>query len=121
MCGFCKKKKKKNLRIESYNEKYLSGRHCGDRADGRVDMGRTNSQVSRRYDELITKQAAKTKEQAATAKKTNARAWHSEVAYVLGQHFTRDLYVNMKRTCMIAMRAGTRTLNATHTGYNARE
>ena len=31
-------------------------------------MGRTNSQVSRRYDELITKKAAKTKEQAATAK-----------------------------------------------------
>ena len=33
-------------------------------------MGRNNSQVSRRYDELIAKQAAKTKEQAiaATAK-----------------------------------------------------
>ena len=31
-------------------------------------MGRTNSQVSRRYDELIAKQAAKSKEQAATAK-----------------------------------------------------
>ena len=31
-------------------------------------MERTNSQVSCRYDELIAKQAAKTKEQAATAK-----------------------------------------------------
>ena len=51
----------KNLRIESYSEKCLSGRLCGDRADGRVDMGRTNSQVSRRYDELIAKKAAKTK------------------------------------------------------------
>ena len=58
----------KNLRIESYSEKYLSGHLCRDRADWRVDMGRTNSQVSRRYDELITKKAAKTKEQAATAK-----------------------------------------------------
>ena len=58
----------KNLRIESYSEKYLSGRHCGDRADWRVDMGRTNSQVSRRYDDRIAKQAVKTKEQAATAK-----------------------------------------------------
>ena len=58
----------KNLCIESYRKKYLSGRLCGDRADGQVDMGHTNSQVSRRYDELITKQAAKTKDQAATAK-----------------------------------------------------
>ena len=49
------------------NEKYLSRRLCEDRADGRVDMEHTNSQVSRRYDELITKEAAKTKEQAATA------------------------------------------------------
>ena len=57
-----------NLRIESHSEKYLSGRLCGDRADWRVDMGRTNSQVSCRYDELIAKQAAKMKEQAATAK-----------------------------------------------------
>ena len=63
MCGFAK-----NLRIESYSEKYLSRRLCGDRADGRVDMEHTNSYVSRRYDELIAKEAAKTKEQAATAK-----------------------------------------------------
>ena len=27
----------KNIRIESYGEKYLSRRLCGDRADGRVD------------------------------------------------------------------------------------
>ena len=33
----------KNRRIESYSEKYLSRRLCGDGADGRVDMGRTNS------------------------------------------------------------------------------
>ena len=60
----------KNVRIESYSEKYLSGRLCGDRVrvDRRVDMEHTNSQVSRKYDELITKQAAKRKEQAATAK-----------------------------------------------------
>ena len=32
-----------------------------------LDMGRTNSQVSHRYDELIAKQAAKTKEQVSTA------------------------------------------------------
>ena len=58
----------KNLRIESYSEKYLSRRFCGDRADRRVDMEHTKSQVSRRYDELIAKEAAKTKEQAVTAK-----------------------------------------------------
>ena len=58
----------KNLQIESYSEKFLSGRLCGNRADWRVDMGRTNSQVSRRYDKLIVKQAAKMKEQATTAK-----------------------------------------------------
>ena len=58
----------KNLWIESYSEKHLSGRLCGDRGDWRVDMGRTNSQVSRRYDELIAKQAAKMKEQATTTK-----------------------------------------------------
>ena len=58
----------KNLRIESYSEKYLSGRLCGDRADWRIDMGHINSQVSRTYDELIVKETAKTKEQAATAK-----------------------------------------------------
>ena len=58
----------KNLRIEGYNKKYLSGRLYGDRADWRADMGRTNSQVSRRYDDLIAKQAAKKKEQSATAK-----------------------------------------------------
>ena len=33
----------KNLRIESYSEKYLSRRLCGDRADGRVDIEHTNS------------------------------------------------------------------------------
>ena len=44
------------------------GRLCGDRVDWRVDMGCTNSQVLRRYDELVTNQAAKTKEQTATAK-----------------------------------------------------
>ena len=49
----------KNLWIKSYNEKYISGRLCGDRADWQVDMGRTNSQVSHRYDKLIAKQAAK--------------------------------------------------------------
>ena len=39
----------KNIQIESYSEKCLSGRLkvCGDRADWWVDMGRTNSQVSR--------------------------------------------------------------------------
>ena len=51
----------KNLRIESYSKKYLSRRLCGDRVDGRVDMEHTNSKVSRRYDELIAKKAAKTK------------------------------------------------------------
>ena len=58
----------KNLQIESYSEKYLSRRLCGDRADGRVDIEHTKSQVSCRYDELIAKEAAKTKEQAVTAK-----------------------------------------------------
>ena len=33
----------KNVQIESYNEKCLSGRLCGDGADRQVDMGRTNS------------------------------------------------------------------------------
>ena len=72
-------------------------------------MGRTNSQASRRYDELIAKQAAKTKEQAATAKELALELdRHSKVAFVLGQHFTRDLH--MKRYC----NARAQTLNATH-------
>ena len=58
----------KNLWIEGYSEKYLSRHLCGDRANGRVDMEHTKSQVSCRYDELIAKEAAKTKEQAVTAK-----------------------------------------------------
>ena len=53
----------KNARIESYSKKYLSGRLCGDRADQRVDMEHTL-----REDDLIAEEAAKTKEQAATAK-----------------------------------------------------
>ena len=44
-------------------------------------MGRTNSPVSRRYDELIAKQAAKTKEQATTAKELTLEL---DIAYVLG-------------------------------------
>ena len=85
---------------------------CCDRADWRVDMGHTNSQVSRRYDELIAKQAAKNKGTNRQSQRTNTRARHSKVAYVLGQHFTRHLHV--KRDC------NTRalTLNATHAGYN---
>ena len=39
-----------------------------ERTAWRIDMGRTNSQASLRYDELIAKQATKTKEQATTAK-----------------------------------------------------
>ena len=74
-------------------------------------MGRTNSQVSRRYDKLVTKQAAKTKEQAATAKELTLEL-DMKVAYVLGQHFTCDLHV--KHDC----NARARTLNATHAGYN---
>ena len=53
-------------------------RLCGDRADGRVDIEYTNSQVSSRYDELISRQAAKTKEQAATAKELTLRARDSK-------------------------------------------
>ena len=33
----------KNVQIESYSEKCLSGHLCGDRADWQVDMGRTTS------------------------------------------------------------------------------
>ena len=33
----------KNVRIESYSEKYLSGGDCGGCADRRVDMAHTNS------------------------------------------------------------------------------
>ena len=47
----------KNVRIESYSKKYLSGHLCGDGADRRVDMGCTNSQILRRYVDLIAKQA----------------------------------------------------------------
>ena len=68
----------KNIRIESYSEKYLSGRLCGDRADRWVDTGHTNSQVSRRYDELIAKQAAKMKELAATANELTLAARHKQ-------------------------------------------
>ena len=78
----------KNLRIVSYSEKYLSGCLCVDRVDGRADIGRTNGQVSHKCDELIAKQAARTKEQAATAKNYNARSRDSKVAYVRSVLYT---------------------------------
>ena len=53
----------KNVRIKSYSEKFRSGRLCGDGVDR---LGRTNSH--RYYNDLIAKQAAKMKEQAATVK-----------------------------------------------------
>ena len=70
----------KKVQIECYSVKYLSGRLCEDRADWRVDMGRTNSQVSRRDEELIVKQAAKNERASRHSQRTNARA---------RQHFTR--------------------------------
>ena len=43
----------KNVLIEGYSEKYLSGRPCGDEADSRVDIGRTVPTVRSHVDMTV--------------------------------------------------------------------
>ena len=66
---------------------------------------------------MIAEEAAKTEGASRhSQKKTNARARDAEVAYVLGQHFTRDLH--MKRDLQCALPTHARTKEYARTNNN---